>query len=546
MKRGEYAALGLLFFGAQLLIVLASADRIGEPDLAEVGVMALGDAWATGEPVTLEHVLREVRAGPNAPHGGYLVVALLYAALALVFGAGSYLALKAVAIAFATVGLLAWTAVADRLGGRRAAAAAAALLWFCPPSALSGRSIAWGSHPEAAALLGVAAWAVLRGGPALRGAAWVGVALGACVGVGRITLGAATALAGGWAVDRRGSPGAVRDTLVAAGVAVALVVAWMALGGAWTASVTETPGNTPTGLWAAAGLDSATVAALLPLRVVPHHLFPLAGAGDVVLTGIAGGATIVALRGDPSARRIAILAGAAALHLALVATLSPQRPAVPARYLLPLWPLIAVVVAVASARWFEAGGLRRAVAVGAVLAWALPGGVVQADLFEPGRIPAFSSYHPRVYATQDVGKVTYETAPAVNDFLRRRPEDTDAFRLVAGSGAGQDLLMRPPPHPVDPRAAAEQVPRLRTTRRLEAFGWGLAVFAADRPGARRSVLAGVDDAERAAIARGIGMGLRAQGLPLDLWDQDPDAEATREGARRLEAEAAAGTTPPLP
>ncbi len=555
MSGRQTTALALAFFVTQLLIVLASADRIGEPDLAEVGVMALGDAWASGEPATLEQVVRAARAGPNAPHGGHLPVALLYAALACVFGAGSYLALKLVAVGFATVGFAAWTAVAGRIGGAGAAWAAAALLWACPPSALSGRLIAWGSHPESAALLGVAAWATLRFGGTLGGAAVVGAALGAAVGVGRLTVAAVAVLGVGWALDQRGGRegrGPWVSVAVAGAVAAGLVLASMGLSGAWQASVTETPGSTPAGLIAAGGTDLvAALGSLLPLRVVPDHLPGPSRLFDACLAGLAVGSMAVALPGAPRGRRTAVLAGAAAAHLLLVATLSPQRPAVPARYLLPLWPLIAVAVAVGAARWFPAGGARRVAAVVAVVAWCVPGAVVQVDLFEPSRIPAFFDYHPRTYATRDIGKVTYATAPGVDDFLLRRPNDVDAFRLVAGSGAGQDLLMRPAPHPVAPRDLAARIARRDDVgpariRKLEAVGWGLAVFAADRPGTRRSSLTALGAADRVHVGRGIGMGLRAQGLDLDLWGEDPDADAVRAGARALEAEAAAGATPPLP
>jgi hypothetical protein len=323
----------------------------------------------------------------------------------------------------------------------------------------------------------------------------------------------------------------------------------MTLCGAWTASVTETPGNTPVGLMFTGGTDLwATLASLLPPRVVPAHLIASSRALDAGLALFALVTCAIAVGGRDSARgrRAAVVIGAGLAHLALLALLAPQRPDVPARYLLPLWPLIAVGVAVGVARFTEGdrerGTLRIALGILLLAAWALPGAVTQIQLLQPERARAFFSYDASRYAGLDIGKVTYETAPGVNDFLARR-SDITGFRLVAGTGAGQDLLMRPPPHPVDAARLPAQIEHAlgrfesRETS-LENVGWGLAVFAADRPGARRSVLLGLGGADREAVARGIGMGLQAAGRSLDLWDQDPDAAAIREGAARIETETA--------
>ena len=115
--------------------------------------------------------------------------------------------------------------------------------------------------------------------------------------------------------------------------------------------------------------------------------------------------------------------------------------------------------------------------------------------------------------------------------------------------------MRPPPHPVDAAAVVAGIERWDDERAspgrarehaLENLGWGLAVFAAERRGARESVLAALAPLDRRAVARGIGMGLRAAGRDLDLWAQDPNAAAVRAGATALEGEAARGASPPLP
>jgi hypothetical protein len=531
------AALAVAFFATQILLVLSSADRISEPDLAEVGLMELGDAWAQGETASVDQVLRAVRAGPNAAHGGYVFVALLYAALAALVGS-SYLALKVVVIGIATVGLLAWTAVADRIGGRYAALAAGLMIFFAPPSGLGGRLVAWGSHPESATFLGLAALAVLSASRSLRGAILVGGAVGACLGFNRLTLAAVGVLAVGWAVhawrdDRRA------HVAFATVVAAAVLGGWMAVTGGWNASVTETPGNTPIGLLASAGTTFiASLLSFLPLRVVPVHATSLAPFLDVSLSMIAVALAFISIR-SPGARLLGL---ALAAHLVFIAVLAPQRPSVPARYLLPIWPLLAVVLALGLARLKEKSP---ALALVGLVAWVTPGLVQTVVLVDLGRAEAFFDYRPQEYAPKDIGKVTFASAPGVNDFLSRRPNDAAAFRLAGGSGAGQDLLMRPAPHPVDPAGIRRQIDAWAgvhsrsgpaRSRRLEAVGWGLAVFAADRPGVRRSALISVRQEDREALAHGIGMGLRALGVPLDLWDQDPDAAAIREGARRLEAE----------
>ena len=97
-------------------------------------------------------------------------------------------------------------------------------------------------------------------------------------------------------------------------------------------------------------------------------------------------------------------------------------------------------------------------------------------------------------------------------------------------------------------SGSEEIPAAGPEREhaLENVGWGLAVFACDRPGLRRSALSGLAPTDRGPVARGVGMGLRASGRPLDLWEQDPLGPLLREGATRLEAESAAGETPGLP
>ena len=549
----------VLFALSRVLLVLCAADRIGQPDPAEIGLMDLGDAWAAEGSASLDQVLRAVRAGPAAPHGGHLVVALLYAALVVPLGVSSYLALKLVVIGFATAGFAAWTAVAERLGGARAAWAAAALLFFCPPSTLSGQLIAWGSHPESAALLGLVAWVVVKPGGGLTRPLVLGLSVGLCVGFNRLTVAAAAVLWLGAVTSAVRPPAGLywKRVLISAAAAIAVVVAAMALSGGWGASVTEAPGNTPWGLLAHAGEDLVeTLRHLFPPRTIPPGSVAGARALEWVLAAIGLAAWAAAMsRQHPRWATVATLAAAGIAHVALVALLAPQRPAIPARYLLPAWPVLAVGIGVGAAEIARRGRWGVAGAACIITMWSLPGALVGGALLDVTRAPRFFAYEPQRYARLDIGKVDYATAPGVNDFLARRSPDIEGFRLAAGTGGGQDLLMRPPPHPVDAAQVLGQVHRWGPShdrdggareRTLENLGWGLAVFARDRPGAWRSVLAGLDGLDRTSVAHGIGMGFRAAGLAPDIWTQDPDASALEEGQRRLEAEAAAGRTPPLP
>jgi len=557
----------LLFCGAyfvlRLLLVLCASDRLSEADAAEAKLMQIGDEWvATGRAPTLERLLWYARAGANAPHGAYLLVSLLYAALVVPAGAaGSYLALKLVAIGFATIGLAAWTATARRLGGDRAAWATALLLVLAPPPLLAGGLVAWGSHPESVAFVGLCAWALTSGRIRSAGDAVVaGGLLGLTVGLNLLVAPLVSVLAAGWAWDRwRHPPGRGAIGALLAGAALPLAgLLWLT--GAATASVVETAGSSPTELlWQAqqgtSGPVVETLAELLPLRVWGASAFtlPLSGGAELalqvaatvaLLTGLVAAAA--ALRGRPEVRGrvIALLWLAPLAHLATLALLAPRRPAVPPRYLLPVWPLLLLGLALALAWWWDRRGLRAAL-VALLVASLAPGLSLHAELLRPGRMTGFTEYRPAGWLAADIGHVGYEEAPWVNRFLEARGSDgSEGFGYVAGVGASDDALAQPDVSHLDATALLERravrleagmTPAARE-RLHENIGWGLSVFAWGRSGVWHGVLSRLPDGDREATARGLGTGLRVRGSEgcraLERYT-GPDRAAMEEGAGLL-------------
>ena len=131
--------LSVVFVALRLLLVLSAADRIHAPDWAEVKHSLIGDRWVQEGPPSTAEALALTRDPRNAAHGGFLALSAIYAALTVPLGAGdSYPALKFMAIAFASLGFLAWVGVAARLAGPLGGWLAALLLLFPPPVFLAG------------------------------------------------------------------------------------------------------------------------------------------------------------------------------------------------------------------------------------------------------------------------------------------------------------------------------------------------------------------------------------------------------------------------
>jgi hypothetical protein len=566
MTRRRLLALVAVFVVVRLLLVLCASDLLSEPDAAEAKLMRIGDGWiASGQAPSLERLLWHARAGANAPHGGYLFVSLLYAALVVPLKAsGSYLALKLVAIGVAAIGFAAWVVVADRLGGARAAWVAAALLLAPPPAFLAGSLVPWGSHPEAMALLGLSAWALLSGRIRSVGdGAVAGLLLGLTAGVDLLVapLVGLAALGWGWDRWRRAEAEGVRwlpqSAALLAGGAVGLGALLWLTGGA-TASVTETAGASPLELLStsrAGGGDplfGRSLAALLPLPIFGPTLagrlltdgqaFALDLAASLGLLGGLGVVVARARRHEALGGRVAaLLVAIPATHLAVLALLAPRRPDIPPRYLLPVAPLLLVALAVALAWGWERRGLRLAL-LAVIALWLLPGAALQAQLIRPARIEAFPEYRPAAWLEADIGHVGYDEAPWVNRFLEARGDATEGFAFAAGAGASDHLLGEPPNRSaldpialLDRRRAWLEVGRSPEARRAmhENLGWGLSVFAWGREGVMHAVLSHLPGGDRDAAARGLGAGLAlrgSRGCEVIRDNHGPDRAAMLEGA----------------
>lgn len=562
ISRRQLLLLAAAFFAARVLLVLCAADRLSEPDAAETKLMQLGDEWVrSGEAPSLDGMLRLARSGTNAPHGAYLPVSLLYALLLLPFGApSSYLALKLVAILFATAAFAIWTTLASELGGRRTGLAAALLLFLPPPSFLAGSLVAWGSHPESAFFVGLAALLALRcwrqegaiGPPLL-----AGLAMALAVGMNLLTAPLIAVLALGWALDGRRQ---TRGLIAGSSAALLLLLALLSVTRGTSASVTESAGASPTELARTGGggggsLTLETLDALLPPSLVAAadraSSSAVADAADWALLIVLVFALVILAREgwqfeDSRARVMGLFLAGPLIHLTTLAILAPRRPYVPPRYLLPLLPVLLVGLALA---WGRSGAYRRVrVGLAAGLAlWVLPGLVAQARLFEPARMASFPDYRPSAYLAHDIGHVSYESAPAVNRFLEAREgTSTAGFNFASGMGASDDLVMEDAEREsMDPRALLDRRDDWLAHHPLDGeerrqlhqnIGWGMTIFAPGRKGVWHAVLSHLPPDDRGALAEGLGMALglgedQDCALLRDLGG--PDREAVLRGLGSL-------------
>ncbi len=563
MSRRHLVLLAAGFVVLRLLLVLTAADRLSQPDAAEVKLMAIGDEWVQEGPPSVERLLWYARAGTNAPHGAYLPVSLAYAALVVPFGAdGSYFALKLVGILVQMIGLLAWTLVGYHLGGRRAAFIVAALLALPPAGFLGGSVVPWGSHPEAAAGLGLATWALVSGRLRGRGDAVVaGGLLGLVAGADLLVAPAVAAIAAGWVWDRRvasreqGGSAWIGLTawLLVGGVTTLTAVLWLT--GGLSASVVETAGSSPLELLAEprAGQLGTTLAGLLPVHAWGSATIASAdarGALNAVTTAGLLCSLVLALWALPHRLNVlgtgvGLLLAAPLVHVLTVAALAPRAPFVPQRYLLPIWPIVLLGVALALAWWWIRTG-PRLVAIAALVLALGPGAALQTSLIRPERRAGFSEYRPADWLAEDIGQVTYDEAPWVNRFLSARgPGRTVGFGFATAVGAADDPLISDLPPPLDPvglvqrreRWLAAHLPGAdERTLMHENLGWSLAVFAWDRPGTWHAVLSHVPAPDRRNVARGLGLGLAlrgAEGLAAAERITGPDRAAVLEGVARL-------------
>jgi hypothetical protein len=556
--------LGLLaaaFFTLRLVLVLGAADRLSQPDAAEVKLMAIGDSWIHDGAPSLERISWHVRAGTNAPHGAYLPTSMLYALLVVPFGAaGSYLALKLVAILFATLGFVAWTATAWQLGGLRAAAVMAGLLFFPPPGFLAGTMVPWGSHPESAALVGLVAWVITSGRARSPGDCTVaGLLLGGVVGCSLLSGPLVATLAAGWAWDawrQEDGPGPwgprVGGLVLGAGAALGAML-WLT--GGLSASVVETAGSSPLQLLTGPdggtpGLIGATVAGLVPPSVWPLMGSDLAQQrlldilwGLLLTLGLLLAVIALAHRKTLWGRGAALLVLGPLAHLAAVVLLAPRRPMIPPRYLLVLTPLALLGLALAVAWWSDRGRRMRTTAAAVAVLWLVPCVGQQLSLLEPSRMSGFAQYQPAAWLAADIGRVTYDEAPWVNRFLAARGVgQADGFGFAAGVGASDTPFAADEGDALDPRALMDRrdrwLDRSRSAaerRRLhENIGWSLAVFGWERTGVWHAVLSNLPPSDREATAFGLGLGLGMRGSKgCAAARRMMDADAILAGARSL-------------
>ena len=545
-------ALVVLFVALRLLLVFSASDRIHAPDWAEAKHSFLGDRWILAGPPSLGEVLETARESRNAAHGGFLPLSALYAVLSVPYAApDNQLALKLSAIAFATLGFCAWLAVAIRIGGALAGWLTALLALFPPPIYLAGSLVTWGSHPEASALLGVAALLLLReSSTRCRGLCLPALALGTVGAMSSLLLPITLLLLIVWL---RGIAPSIlvrrRIAVAALAWALPLLLAWW-LTGALGSSITEEAGNAPLDLVLSVGdglaLIPATLGKLIPLPCFGAEVLgrDLSDAARAPLDWILFALLLCSLahittlsrhpaRGDettsaPLARlTTTLLVGAPALHLGILLLVGPRRPSVELRYLLPVFPILGVAIAVAAAlAWRQRKSVRTrawaALLLCSVIAWSIPGMAVQAALIEPARIgalsgvgPGFMAWRSPRYIDYDIGNVRYETAPGVNDFLSQRGTSPAGFALVPRLTAGQDLLRSLEPPVIDAARLLDRIRQDRATqpvaspertRIYENIGWALAVFAPDRPGLWMALLSHLGS-DRSACAAGLGMGL---------------------------------------
>ncbi len=562
------AALCVLFFLARLLLVLCAADRISEPDLAEVKLLAVAQTWDGAGPE--RGWLELAREGANAPHGGYLPSAIAIGLLSRV--APDYLALKLFVLLLATVAFGAWVLAAHALGGRFAAVAMAVLWLLMPPGALGPSLVGWGSHPEAAALFAPgAAQLLLARRPAL--VAIAGALLGLACGFSLLLVPAAALLCLGFAWDawweEGPEPWLPRAAALAMGLLPLGLLGW--LSGSGSASVVEDAGSSPWELLHQARHDVDPVVRDTWAELIPPSIWGPQPFGEVLTTSgrdeldlawalillAAAIPALLALLRDRAlrGRALTLLVGVPLVQLTVLATLAPRRPYVPPRYLGMVWGPLLLLLAVGVGRsWMAKRGKRSRTAIAVLLAAAfcLPGAAAQVGLLDLDRLGGFASYRPARYVEAEIGHVRYDEAEATNRFLRfvaRRGEPPPGFGAAAGvRGADALLLEAPTLHPVDPADLLERRAELLRRTPLDQraivdrnLGWGLAVFAPDRSGTWLSVLAHVGD-QRAAIAEGVGMGLRSRGLPgCEQLRRviGPDRDAVLRGARQL-------TDPDLP
>jgi hypothetical protein len=517
--------LGPLLAGALLVATFRSLLCLRAPDLLHpVDPAELELAWLTGAlhggGLSWADLRRQLGAASAVHHGGFLPVSLTTAAASVLLGP-THAALKASAVLWSTAAWLCWTRLARQLGGPRAALLAGVALALPVPWASQWWLTSWGSHPEATLFPALWLWA------------WAGspLRLGLLVGLG---VGFAPVLAptGLLLLLLRRRPLALP----------AAALGWLplqlgALATPWPwlrASLTEDPARTAPALLAGAlapGPLLDSLAGHLPVPLVASEAAP---AWLSLPLGL-----LLLLAGLPLARDprppVRLLVALPLVHLLAVAALSPFRPELQHRYLLPWLPALLLWPALAAAR-------HRAWATLALAPSLLALPVYVAALGRPTPVD-LRGYHPQAYLALGLDRVPLPLVPQVEAFLAARgPRATPGFAAAFSRRFGYPVLGEPFP---------DLAPRPGLSGRLRGLqaaghdpdllaadaGWGTAIAARWEVEAVRTALAPLDE-RRAAAWRGVGEGLATRppgegaAFQGELQRRDPQAAAwLGEGAR---------------
>lgn len=525
MARPSAPPLGLLLLGGiavaafRALLCLRAPDLLHPVDPAELELAWLAQALHQGS-LTPADLLRQLGAASAVHHGGFLPVSLTTAAASLIFGP-THAALKASAVLWSTAGWLAWTTLAWRLGGSRAAALAGLALAVPVPWASQWWLTTWGSHPEAT--LFPAAWLLAWGASPLL--------LGLLVGLG-VAFAPVLAPTGLLLLLLRrralSLPGALLGWLPLQLGALSTPWPWL------RASLTEDPAHTAPALLLRAlapGPLLDSLAGHLPVPLVASQGAPAWLSLPLCLLLLLS-ALPLARDPRPPAR---LLLALPLLHLLAVAALSPFRPELQHRYLLPWLPALLIWPALAAARHRARapGTLALSVLALAPSILALP--VYASVLLRPVPVD-LRGYHPAAYLALGLDRVPLPLVPDVEAFLAARAgATTPGFAAAFSRRWGYPVLGEPFPD-VAPRAGLSG--RLRALS-AEGFapqalaadaGWGVAVAAGWQVGPVEEALSPLGEL-RPAAWRGVGEGLStrpaAEGAAFqgEVSARDPQAAA---------------------
>ncbi|MFM2247473.1 MAG: hypothetical protein RL071_3547, partial [Pseudomonadota bacterium] len=298
----------------------------------------------------------------NMHHGGYLAVQLLcWAVDGLLVALGIDLPLGALRLSGLLAGLALTAAWAWAAAGLRLGPALAGLALALPPLwATQGWSLAYGSHAEAGIFV-----ALLVGARARGRALWACAAAGAAAGFDPLLLPALLLCAPGWWPRGRAGPAALA---LLAGAAPFTLPRLLAAGPRlWTLGVAEGPETRLPALLSGMVDPFQLGAALRGLGAA--QLFPPGawdGRGAGLSAALLGALGLAALLGAPPARARSagwLLRALPVAHLLSLTLISPMRPQLQHRYLLPVLGAALLWPALAARRRGELGALAAALAL---------------------------------------------------------------------------------------------------------------------------------------------------------------------------------------